>query len=139
MAGYSGIVKDPAVKGDALSNEMTSTPHDRVGHPDGAKPAPGKILFVGSSSRLDALRTWAQSRRCSIVEEPETDVVLVVADEDVLDGLCTAKQGEILAASRALGITCLPPDLARTRLSGLDEPVAEETAILASETPLETT
>lgn len=97
-----------------MENEMTSTPHDGVGHPNGARPDPGKVLFVGSSPRLDALRARARDRQCPIAEEPEVDVRLVIADEDVLDGLCTAEQSALIAASRALGLTCVPPDLVST-------------------------
>ncbi|WP_460955473.1 hypothetical protein [Parasphingorhabdus pacifica] len=51
------------------------------------------------------------------MDEPAAEVSVAVADEDVLDGLCTAEQGRMLAACWALGITCLPPDLARTWMS----------------------
>lgn len=78
-----------------------------------------RVLLLGTSPQLRAVAEWARARGFPITEEADEGVSLVAADEDVLDGLCTPRQGQLLARCRELGLTCLPPDLARAHLAEL--------------------
>lgn len=77
-----------------------------------------KVVFIGNSTPLRTLRTWARGSGLTVTEQPVSGVLCVVADEVVLDGRCTREQGERLAVSRELGLECLSPALARHRLIG---------------------
>lgn len=81
-------------------------------------PTSTKVVFIGQSTPLRTLRTWARGSGLTVTEQPAPGVLCVVADEVVLDGECSQDQGDRLAASRELGLECLPPTVARSRLVG---------------------
>ncbi len=75
------------------------------------KNAPA-ALFVGDSPALVMLRDRLGERGLRIATAPHQNLVCVVADEDVLDGLCSPEQAAVLAACHDLGLACLGPDVA---------------------------
>lgn len=73
---------------------------------------PPAALFVGDSPALVTLRERLGERGLRIAAAPHQDLVCVVADEDVLDGLCSPEQAALLATCHDLGLACLGPDVA---------------------------
>ncbi|EQD82553.1 hypothetical protein A8924_3208 [Saccharopolyspora erythraea NRRL 2338] len=76
-----------------------------------------RILFLGSSKRLLHTREWAAAQGFQVVGEPVAGVDCVIADEDVLDGICTPAQSVQLAEARSRGLDCLSPEEGRRRLA----------------------
>ncbi|ASU81087.1 hypothetical protein CDG81_12945 [Actinopolyspora erythraea] len=90
----------------------------------------GRILLLGGSDELRALGKLASETGFRIVERADPGLDLLIADEDVLDGFCTAVQGRELARARELGIACLSPVEGGARLRGAHQgPPSRLTAV----------
>ena len=85
-----------------------------------------EIAFVGSSPELREVQRWAAEHGHQIAATPGRATVCVVADEDVLDGFCAPDESTMLARARELGLTCLPPALAREHIQILPHQPAPE-------------
>lgn len=78
------------------------------------------ILFIGNSGLLNTVADEVERYGIDRVETPHPAMACAVADEDVLDGMCTSVEAAQLQRVRALGLPCLTPDEARAFL-GLTE------------------
>ena len=72
----------------------------------------GPVVFIGNSQDLDRVRTWVEGLGLLCLDEPVPEAELVVADELILDGICTPREGVLLATAREWGLLCLPPTAA---------------------------
>lgn len=77
-------------------------------------------IFIGDSEDLVEVRGWAGAWCCP-VEIPHRWLLCAVADQDMLDGLCTAREAAILHRVRVMDIPCVTPGEAREfRTSAVD-------------------
>lgn len=89
----------------------------RMGGRSSGSTGKNTALFIGESPELIDLCEWARQRHIVPVEIPHQGLLCAVADEDVLDGLCTPGEASILQRAHAMGIPCLTPADARRFLA----------------------
>ncbi|SFA94631.1 hypothetical protein SAMN05216266_102385 [Amycolatopsis marina] len=75
------------------------------------------MIFIGESDALMEAFTLARKAGVIPVEEPDPDLLCVVADEDVLDGAGLPLEADVLRQARALGVPCLDPCQAHALLA----------------------
>lgn len=74
------------------------------------------IVFVGESDELRSVYNWAYRRGFVPADIPHLNLACAVVDEDILDGMCTPVEADILQRVRDRGFPCLPPSHARNWL-----------------------
>lgn len=75
------------------------------------------MIFIGESDALMEVLTLARKYGVVPVEQPDSDLTCVVADEDVLDGGCTPAEADILRTVWRLGVPCVRPGQAHALLA----------------------
>ncbi len=75
------------------------------------------VVFLGDSNELLHVYDWACGRGFVPVDIPHPDLICAVVDEDILDGLCTSAEADIIQRVRDSGLPCLPPSQAKAWLA----------------------
>lgn len=75
------------------------------------------VVFLGESDELRAVYDWACGQGFVPVDIPHPDLICAVVDEDILDGLCTSVEADIVQWVRDSGLPCLPPAQAKAWLA----------------------
>ena len=75
------------------------------------------MIFIGESDALVEAFTLARKAGVIPVEQPDPDLMCVVADEDVLEGACMPLEADVLRQARALGVPCLAPSQAHALMA----------------------
>jgi len=88
----------------------------------------GSIVVLGAvtdpvdRARWSTIAEWARGHDVEPVDTCCDDALVAVATDDVLDGLCTADEAQILQEVRRRGIPCIGLDDAARELSVLHRP-----------------
>ncbi|GAA5113639.1 hypothetical protein [Haloechinothrix salitolerans] len=84
----------------------------RAGHHHRDERSGDGVVFLGDSAELLAVYDWACGRGFVPVDLPHPDLMCAVVDEDILDGLCTSAEADIVQRVRDSGLPCVPPSQA---------------------------
>ncbi|WP_430334209.1 hypothetical protein [Rhodococcus sp. ACT016] len=84
----------------------------------------GDVVFIGSSTALDEAGELARAFGHGRSDVVRGDLAYAVVDDDVLDGICTAAEAGLLVQVRALEVTVLTVNDARTLFRVAPEPIS---------------
>jgi hypothetical protein len=84
-----------------------------------------EVVFLGRSTAMRALRTWARGRGLVRRDTPGPHVLCAVVDDEIFEGRCDPELTTMLNLCRTLDVDCLTPDVARMVLPALTGLITE--------------